>query len=75
MTPHRAKLVWVQAFNSNQVKHPGNIFISSLVQEFIQANCNHIIELTPNGIIDKLMDYDDYVSDDRINELREKIYR
>jgi len=56
-------------------KYPGNVFMSSHDHEFIQSTCNRIIELTPNGIIDKLMDYHDYVSDDRIKELREKMYR
>jgi ATPase subunit of ABC transporter with duplicated ATPase domains len=65
----------IQAFNNNLVKYPGNVFMSSHDHEFIQSTCNRIIELTPNGIIDKLMDYDDYVSDDRIKELREKMYR
>lgn len=45
----------------------GNVFMSSHDQGFIQSTCNRII--------DKLMDYDDYVSDDRIKELREKLYR
>ncbi len=64
----------IQAFNNNLTKYPGNIFMSSHDHEFIQTVCNRIIELTPNGIIDKLMDYDDYISDDRIHELREKLY-
>jgi ATPase subunit of ABC transporter with duplicated ATPase domains len=64
----------IQAFNNNLIKFPGNIFMSSHDHEFIQTVCNRIIELTPNGIIDKLMDYDDYISDDRIHELREKMY-
>ncbi len=64
----------IQAFNNNLIKYPGNVFMSSHDHEFIQTVCNRIIELTPNGIIDKLMDYDDYISDDRIHELREKMY-
>lgn len=64
----------IQAFNNNLIKYPGNIFMSSHDHEFIQTVCNRIIELTPNGIIDKLMNYDDYVSDERIHELREKMY-
>jgi ATPase subunit of ABC transporter with duplicated ATPase domains len=43
--------------------------------EFIQSVCNRIIELTPNGIIDKLMDYDDYITDDKIKEQREQMYQ
>ncbi|MBN1987466.1 MAG: ATP-binding cassette domain-containing protein, partial [Prolixibacteraceae bacterium] len=64
----------IQAFNNNLIKFPGNIFMASHDHEFIQTVCNRIIELTPNGIIDKLMDYDDYISDERIHELREKMY-
>ncbi len=51
----------IQAFNNNLVKFPGNIFLSSHDHEFIQSVCNRIIEFTPNGIIDKTMDYDDYL--------------
>ncbi len=51
----------IQAFNNNLIKFPGNIFMSSHDHEFIQSVCNRIIEFTPNGIIDKLMEYDDYI--------------
>jgi ATPase subunit of ABC transporter with duplicated ATPase domains len=64
----------IQAFNNNLVKFPGNIFMSSHDHEFIQTVCNRIIELTPNGIIDKLMDYDDYIVDEKVQALREKMY-
>jgi len=65
----------IQAFNNNLVKFPGNIFMSSHDHEFIQSVCNRVIELTPNGIIDKLMDYDDYIEDEKIKDLKEKMYR
>ena len=65
----------IQAFNSTLVKYPGNIFMSSHDHEFIQTVCNRVIELTPNGIIDKLMEYDDYIDDEKIKVLREKMYR
>ena len=65
----------IQAFNNNLIKFPGNIFMSSHDHEFIQSVCNRVIELTPNGIIDKMMEYDDYISDERIKELKEKMYR
>lgn len=65
----------IQAFNNNLVKYPGNIFMSSHDHEFIQSVCNRVIEITPNGIIDKLMDYDDYIVDEKIKQLREKMYR
>jgi ATPase subunit of ABC transporter with duplicated ATPase domains len=65
----------IQAFNNNLIKYPGNVFMASHDHEFIQSVCNRIIELTPNGIIDKLMDYDDYITDDKIKEQREQMYQ
>jgi len=65
----------IQAFNNNLVKFPGNIFMSSHDHEFIRSVCTRVIELTPNGIIDKLMNYDDYISDVRIQALREEMYK
>ncbi len=65
----------IQAFNNNLIKYPGNVFLASHDHEFIQTVSNRIIELTPNGIIDKLMDYDDYIYDDDIKALREKMYK
>ncbi len=64
----------IQAFNNNLIKYPGNVFMSSHDHEFIHSVCNRIIELTPNGIIDKLMTYDDYITDEKIQALREKLY-
>ncbi len=64
----------IQAFNNNLKLFKGNIIFSSHDHEFIQTVANRIIELTPNGTIDKLMEYDDYISDDRIRELKEKMY-
>jgi len=65
----------IQAFNNNLINYPGNVFMSSHDHEFIQTVCNRIIELTPNGIIDKLMQYDDYIIDEKILALREKMYQ
>lgn len=64
----------IQAFNNNLQRYPGNVFMSSHDHEFISTVCDRIIELTPNGIIDKLMNYDDYISDERIQEQRENLY-
>jgi ATPase subunit of ABC transporter with duplicated ATPase domains len=64
----------IQAFNNNLMKFSGNILMASHDHEFIQSVCNRVIELTPNGIIDKLMSYDDYISDAKIKELRESMY-
>jgi len=65
----------IQAFNNNLVKYPGNIFMSSHDHEFIKSVSNRVIELTPNGVIDKMMDYDDYIVDKKIKTLREKMYK
>jgi ATPase subunit of ABC transporter with duplicated ATPase domains len=64
----------IQAFNNNLIKYPGNVFMSSHDHEFIHSVCNRIIELTPNGVIDKLMTYDDYISDERIQAQRESLW-
>ena len=64
----------IQAFNNNLSKYPGNVFMSSHDHEFIQTVSNRIIELTPNGTIDKLMPYDDYISNEKIQALRDKKY-
>lgn len=64
----------IQAFNNGLISFPGIVLMSSHDHEFIQTVCNRIIEITPNGIIDKLMDYDDYIIDDKIQALREKLY-
>ena len=48
--------------------------LASHDHEFIQTVANRIIELTPNGTIDKLMEYDDYISSDSIKELKAKMY-
>ena len=64
----------IQAFNNNLVQFKGNILFSIHDHEFIQTVSNRIIELTPNGTIDKLMDYDDYIYDPQIKELKEKMY-
>ena len=50
------------------------ILFASHDHEFIQTVCNREIELTPNGIIDKMMDYDDYITDERVIELKNKLY-
>jgi ATPase subunit of ABC transporter with duplicated ATPase domains len=65
----------IQAFNNTLKAFKGNVLMSSHDHEFIQTVCNRIIELTPNGIIDKRMDYDDYITDDSIKELKEKMYK
>jgi ATPase subunit of ABC transporter with duplicated ATPase domains len=64
----------IQAFNNNLKLFKGNIIFASHDHEFIQTVATRIIELTPTGIIDKLMDYDDYISSDAIHEQKERMY-
>ena len=64
----------IQAFNNNLKLYKGNILFASHDHEFINTIANRIIELTPNGTIDKLMNYEEYIHDDRVKELREKLY-
>jgi ATPase subunit of ABC transporter with duplicated ATPase domains len=60
----------IQAFNNTLVDFKGNILMSSHDHEFIHSVCNRIIEITPHGVIDKMMNYDDYVTDENIAALR-----
>jgi len=64
----------IQAFNNTLVNFKGNVLMASHDREFIQTVCNRIIELTPKGIIDKQMDYDDYVTSEDIKAVRERLY-
>ena len=64
----------IQAFNNTLQNFKGVILMASHDHEFIQTVCNRIIELTPNGIIDKMMDYDDYITDDKVAAARERLY-
>ena len=64
----------IQAFNNDLQRFPGIVLMSSHDHEFIETVCNRVIELTPKGIIDKQMDYDDYITDENIKVLREKLY-
>lgn len=65
----------IQAFNNNLKTYKGNILFSSHDHEFIETVANRIIELTPNGIIDKIMEYDEYITSDHIKELKARMYR
>lgn len=64
----------IQAFNNNLKLFKGNILFASHDHEFINTVANRVIELTPNGSIDKLMNYEDYIHDERIKELRQQLY-
>ena len=64
----------IQAFNNNLKLVKGNILFASHDHEFIETVSNRIIELTPHGTIDKMMEYDEYISDEHIKELKAKMY-
>ena len=64
----------IQAFNNTLKTFKGNVLFTSHDHEFIQTVANRIIELTPGGIIDKIMDYDDYIVDPTVAELKAKYY-
>lgn len=64
----------IQAFNNNLKIYKGNVLFSSHDHEFIQTVANRIIELTPNGIIDKMMEYDEYIVSDQVKEMRARMY-
>jgi ATPase subunit of ABC transporter with duplicated ATPase domains len=64
----------IQAFNNTLSNFKGNILMSSHDHEFIQTVCNRIIEITPKGMIDKHTEYDDYISNEKIQEQRNSMY-
>ncbi len=64
----------IQAFNNTLVSFKGIVLMNSHDHEFIQTVCNRVIELTPGGIIDKRMDFDDYITNEGIKEQLEKMY-
>ena len=64
----------IQAFNNTLRPFKGNILLSSHDHEFIETVCNRVIELTQKGIIDKMMDYDDYITDEKVAVLRTRLY-
>ncbi|MDQ6814373.1 MAG: ATP-binding cassette domain-containing protein [Bacteroidota bacterium] len=64
----------IQAFNESCTNFKGIVLLTSHDHTFIQTVANRIIELTPKGIIDRLMTFDEYWADDRVKGLREEMY-
>ena len=64
----------IQAFNEGCNTFPGIILLTSHDHTFMQTVANRVIELTPKGIIDRLMSFDEYLEDKRVKELREQMY-
>ena len=64
----------IQSLNEALVQFPGVVLFSSHDHEFIQSIANRIIEITPKGIIDRMMEFDDYLKDEQIIKMREDFY-
>ena len=64
----------IQAFNNMLTAYKGVVLFASHDHEFIQTVANRVIELTPGGIIDKMIEYDDYITDERVMAARERLY-
>ena len=64
----------IQSFNESMINFKGIVLLTSHDHTFIQTVVNRVIELTPNGIIDRLMSFDEYLDDSRVKQLREELY-
>jgi len=64
----------IQSFNEGCITFPGIVFLTSHDHTFMQTVANRVIELTPKGIIDRLMTFDEYLEDKRVKELRLEMY-
>lgn len=65
----------IQSFNEQCIAFKGIVLLSSHDHTFMQTVANRIIELTPNGTIDRLMEFDEYLTDERVKALREEMYQ
>lgn len=64
----------IQAFNNSLINYPANVIFAAHDHEFINTVANRIIEVTPKGCIDKLLPYDEYITNEKIKELRNEMY-
>jgi len=65
----------IQSFNDGCQMFPGIVLITSHDHTFMQTVANRVIELTPQGAIDRLMTFDEYMEDERVHYLREEMYK
>jgi len=65
----------IQSFNEQCTDYKGIVLLKSHDHTFMQTVANRIIELTPNGTIDRLMEFDEYLADERVKTLREELYK
>ena len=64
----------IESLNNALEDFPGVVLFNSHDHEFISSIANRIVEITPNGVIDRMMNFDDYIADDTVTELRKKYY-
>lgn len=64
----------IVAFNDSMVNFPGVVLFTTHDHQFMQTVANRIIEITPKGMIDKLITYDEYLADERVKEVRAELY-
>ncbi|MCC7430066.1 ATP-binding cassette domain-containing protein [bacterium] len=65
----------ITSLNNALSDFKGNVFFASYDHQFIQTIANRIIEITPHGIIDKRMAFDEYLEDEKIKQLKEEFYK
>lgn len=65
----------IQAFNNALKDFPGTVIFTSHDHEFTQTVANRIVELTPNGVIDKLMTYDEYIESETVTSQKDTLYQ
>ena len=64
----------ITTFNNSIKKYKGTVLLTTHDHEFAQTLANRIVELTPKGIIDRYMSFDEYMQDEKIKNLRDKMY-
>ena len=64
----------ITAFNNSLSRFKGTVLFSTHDHQFAQTIANRVVELTPNGVIDRQMKFDEYMSDNKIKDLRNSMY-
>ena len=64
----------ITSLNKSLIRFPGTILFTTHDHEFIQTVANRIIEITPNGLVDKMMEYDEYIDDENVQKRLEELY-
>ena len=65
----------IESLNQGLVRFPGVVIFNSHDHEFISSIANRIVEITPRGVIDRMMNFDDYLKDKQVRELRNEYYQ